>query len=306
MPLLGIVVPIFNEEQIIDHLYERVSRVLDSLDEPAKVCLVDDGSLDGSLAGIKRLCEKDSRFGYVSFSRNFGHQTAVVAGLRELDADVYVVIDGDLQDPPEMIPGLLEKWRSGYEVVYCIRQARKENVLKRWAYAGFYRLLRRISYLSIPLDSGDFCLMDRIIVEHLRRMPEHNLFVRGLRTWVGYRQIGYTYDREERAGGRTKYSLGKLFALAYDGLISFSFFPLRTAMRLGLLASLASFLATCYLIVKKLVFDIPLLGWTSTAVLILFMGGIQLFTIGIMGEYVCRIFDEVKGRPLYIIREKKL
>jgi glycosyltransferase involved in cell wall biosynthesis len=149
-------------------------------------------------------------------------------------------------------------------------------------------------------------LMDRIIVEHLRRMPEHNLFVRGLRTWVGYRQIGYTYDREERAGGRTKYSLGKLFALAYDGLISFSFFPLRTAMRLGLLTSLASFLTTSYLIVKKLVFDIPLLGWTSTAVLILFMGGIQLFTVGIMGEYICRIFDEVKGRPLYIIREKKL
>jgi len=229
-----------------------------------------------------------------------------LAGLREFDADVYVVMDGDLQDPPELIPELLAKWRSGYEVVYCVRRTRKENVFKRWAYTAFYRLLRAVSYLRIPLDTGDFCLVDRVIVEHMRRMPEHNHFIRGLRTWVGFRQTAHYYHRDARAGGTPKYTLAKLFALAYDGLISFSFMPLRLAMKLGLVVSLFSFVAICGLVFTKLVFDIPLVGWTSTAVLILFMGGIQLFTLGIVGEYIGRIFDEVKGRPLYIIREQQL
>jgi glycosyltransferase involved in cell wall biosynthesis len=306
MPTLGIVIPIFNEDEILDQLYDRLAQVMDSLCMPVVACLVDDGSADHSLAKIKGFCQKDSRFRYLSFSRNFGHQTAVLAGLREFDADVYVVMDGDLQDPPELIPELLAKWRSGYEVVYCVRRTRKENVLKRWAYSAFYRMLRAISYVHIPLDTGDFCLMDRIIVEHMRRMPEHNHFIRGLRTWIGFRQTAHYYHRDARAGGAPKYTVAKLFALAYDGLISFSFVPLRLAMKLGLLVSLFSFAGICALIFTKLVFDIPLAGWTSTAVLILFMGGIQLFTLGVVGEYIGRIFDEVKGRPLYIIREQQL
>ncbi len=306
MPTLGIVIPIFNEDQILDRLSDRLTQVMDSLEMPAVVCLVDDGSDDHSLAKIKGRCQEDSRFRYLSFSRNFGHQTAVLAGLRELDADVYVVMDGDLQDPPELIPELLAKWRSGFEVVYCVRQTRKESVFKRWAYSAFYRLLRAVSYLRIPLDTGDFCLMDRVIVEHMRRMPEHNHFIRGLRTWVGFRQTAYCYHRDARAAGTPKYTLAKLFALAYDGLISFSFMPLRLAMKLGLLVALLSFAAICGLIFTKLVFGIAVAGWTSTAVLILFMGGIQLFTLGIVGEYIARVFDEVKNRPLYIIREQQL
>jgi len=306
MPTLGVVIPVFNEEQIVEQLCRRVADVLDRLDLPAVVCLVDDGSNDGTLAQIQQFSRRDARFGYLSFSRNFGHQIAVLAGLRELDADVYVVMDGDLQDPPELIPDLLSTWRKGYEVVYCVRRSRKEHVLKRWAYAAFYRLLRAVSYLRIPLDTGDFCLMDRVVVEHLRRMPEHNPFVRGLRTWVGYRQTAYHYDRDARAGGSSKYSFRKLLALAYDGLISFSFVPLRTVMKLGFLVSLVSFLSICVLIVQKLLFGIPLAGWTSTFVLILFMGGVQLLTLGVVGEYVARIFDEVKQRPLYVIRAASL
>jgi dolichol-phosphate mannosyltransferase len=306
MPTLGIIIPIYNEEQILEQLYERVRRAISSLDVPAAVCLVDDGSKDRSLSLIKELCERDQRFRYLSFSRNFGHQTAVLAGLRELEADVYVVMDGDLQDPPELIPELLAKWRSGYQVVYCVRRTRRENVFKRWAYRAFYRLLRAVSYLQIPLDTGDFCLMDRIVVEHMRNMPEHNHFIRGLRTWIGFRQTAHHYDRDARAGGAPKYTLTKLFGLAYDGLISFSFVPLRLAMKAGLAVSLLSFAAMCGLILTKLVFDIPLVGWTSTVVLILFMGGIQLLTLGIIGEYIGRIFDEVKARPLYIIQEQQL
>lgn len=306
MPTLGIVIPVFNEEQIIEQLYERVCAVLDRLDIPAVACLVDDGSRDETLPQIRRICERDLRFRYLSFSRNFGHQTAVLAGLRELDADVYVVMDGDLQDPPEIIPDLLAKWREGFQVVYCVRHKRKENVLKRWAYSSFYRMLRHVSYLDIPLDTGDFCLMDGVVIRHLRRMPEHNHFIRGLRTWIGFRQTPFHYNRDARAGGAPKYTLTKLFGLACDGLISFSFVPLRLVTKLGFAVSCAAFLAACGLVFQKLLFDIPLLGWTSTIVVILFMGGVQLLTLGVVGEYIGRIFDEVKARPLYIVKEKKL
>lgn len=306
MPTLGLVVPVFNEEQILEQLYHRTSQAIASLGIPVVVCLVDDGSRDRSLEIIRGICARDPRFRYLSFSRNFGHQTAVLAGLRELDADVYVVMDGDLQDPPELIPELLQRWRAGYEVVYCVRRTRREGFLKRWAYRAFYRMLRAVSYLQIPLDTGDFCLMDRVVVQHLRNMPEHNPFIRGLRTWIGFRQTAHHYDRDARAGGTPKYTFTKLVGLAYDGLISFSFVPLRLATKLGVGVSLLSFAATCGLILTKLVFGLPLAGWTSTVVLILFMGGIQLLTLGIIGEYIGRIFDEVKARPLYIIKEQRL
>jgi dolichol-phosphate mannosyltransferase len=305
-PMLGIVIPIHNESAALDPLFERLQRVLDSLDLPAVVCLVDDGSSDDSLPKMRELSCRDPRFRYLSLSRNFGHQTAIVAGLRELDADVYVIMDGDLQDPPELIPELLSRWREDYQVVYCQRQGRAENVVLRAAYALFYRVLRSMSYLEIPLDTGDFCLMDRRVVDHLRRMKEHNPFVRGLRTWVGYRQTAVTYRRAVRSVGTSKYTFRKLLTLAYDGIISFSFAPLKVIVNFGLATSFLSFLAICFLLIQKVFFGIPLLGWTSLAVLILFMGGIQLLTIGVMGEYLGRIFDEVKNRPLYIVRESNL
>ena len=304
--MLGIVIPIYNEALILDQLLARTTKAIDQTGIPATVCFVDDGSTDGSLERIREFSHRDPRFRYLSFSRNFGHQTAVMAGLRELNADVYIVMDGDLQDPPELIGEMLEKWRSDYQVVYCVRKNRKENILLRTAYAVFYRILRNVSYIDIPLDSGDFCLMDRKIVDHLRTMKEHNQFIRGLRTWVGFRQIGLPYTREARAGGDSKYDLRRLLSLAYDGIISFSFAPLKLVINLGMAISLISFIAICSIIVAKLVFGIPLVGWTSLAVLILFMGGVQLLTIGIMGEYLGRIFDEVKGRPLYIVRETNL
>jgi polyisoprenyl-phosphate glycosyltransferase len=306
MPTLGIVIPVYNEEAVLPRLCERLQRVLDGLDLAGVVCFVDDGSRDRSLERLQAVAEADQRFQYLSFSRNFGHQTAVLAGLRELDADVYVVMDADLQDPPELVPELVARWREGCEVVYCVRQKRKENFLKRWAYAAFYRLLQAVSYVRIPLDSGDFCLMDRIVVDHLRQMPEHNAFIRGLRTWVGFRQAPYPYERDARADGEPKYTLRKLFGLAYDGLISFSFAPLRLATKVGFGVSFTALVATVGLIFTKLVYGIPLQGWTSTVVLILFMGGINLLTLGVMGEYLARIFDEVKGRPLYVIREQRL
>lgn len=304
--MLGIIIPIYSEEAVLELLFERLKTVMDRLDIPATVCLIDDGSQDGSLAKMKEFSRRDPRFRYLSFSRNFGHQTAILAGLHEVEAEVYVIMDGDLQDPPEFISELLAKWRADYQVVYCVRKDRKENILLRLAYALFYRILRSVSYLEIPLDSGDFCLLDRKIVDHLRAMKEHNQFIRGLRTWVGYRQIGVPYARAARAGGESKYTLRRLLALAYDGVISFSFAPLKAVVNLGLAISFASFLGICFLIVDKLFFGIPLLGWTSLAVLILFMGGIQLLTVGIIGEYLGRVFDEVKGRPLYIVKESNL
>jgi dolichol-phosphate mannosyltransferase len=304
--MLGIVIPIYNEEAVLDLLFERVRKAIDALGMPATVCLIDDGSQDGSLAKMQDFSRRDPRFRYLSFSRNFGHQTAILAGLRELDADVYVIMDGDLQDPPEIIGELLAKWRDNYQVVYCVRTDRKECLILRAAYALFYRILRSVSYLEIPLDTGDFCLLDRKIVDHLRSMKEHNQFIRGLRTWVGYRQTGVPYGRAARAGGKSKYSLRRLLALAYDGVISFSFAPLKVVINLGMAISFVSFLGVCFLVIDKLFFGIPLVGWTSLAVLILFMGGIQLLTVGIIGEYLGRIFDEVKGRPLYIVKETNL
>lgn len=306
MSVLGLVIPVYNEEALVETLYQRISTVLDQLAIDARVCLIDDGSRDRTPELLHAIAQRDPRFGYISFSRNFGHQTAVLAGVRELDADVYVVMDGDLQDPPELIPDLLDVWRRGHEVVYCVREKRKENIFKRAAYATFYRLLRSVSYLDIPLDTGDFCLMDRVVVDHLRSMPEHNQFVRGLRTWVGFRQTAFHYERDARAAGEPKYNLRKLFALAYDGLISFSFAPLRLVAKLGLLVSGIAFLVICALVFQKIFFGIPLVGWTSMIVTMLFMGGVQLLTLGVVGEYVARIFDEVKARPLYVLKARHL
>jgi len=301
--MLSLVVPIFNETEILPQFYQRATAALEGCCDSYEIIFVDDGSRDGTLDLLRRLASLDPRVRIVSFSRNFGHQTAVTAGMNYAAGAAVVVIDGDLQDPPEVIPELLERWRAGYQVVYAVRRNRKEGWLKRSAYALFYRLLRSLSYVDMPLDAGDFAIMDRQVVELLNQMPERNRFVRGIRAWVGFRQIGLEYDRAPRFAGESKYPLTKLLRLAYDGVISYSFVPLRLVTQLGFVISVVSFLAIGYLMLLKVFFGISLLGWTSTIVTILFLGGVQLVSIGILGEYVGRIFDEVKRRPLYIVKE---
>ncbi|MBI3783869.1 MAG: glycosyltransferase family 2 protein [Deltaproteobacteria bacterium] len=304
-PTISLVVPVFNEEETVPAFYKRASDALTSTGEPYEIIFVDDGSRDGTLEHLRRLAESDSKVRVLSFSRNFGHQTAVTAGMNYASGEAVAVIDGDLQDPPEIVPQLMQRWRDGYHVVYAIRRTRKENVFKRGAYRLFYRLLRSMSYVDMPLDAGDFAIMDRRVVDLLNEMPERNRFVRGIRAWVGFKQIGLEYDREPRFAGQSKYPLSKLFKLAYDGVVSYSFVPLRMVTQLGFAISLVAFLLIVYFLSLRVFFGRDLLlGWTSTIVVILFLGGVQLISLGILGEYVGRIFDEVKRRPLYVVKEE--
>lgn len=304
VPTLSLVVPMYNEEETVPTFYRRAVAALEQTGVPFELVFVDDGSTDGTFEKLRALAAVDSRVKIIRFSRNFGHQTAVTAGLHYSTGAAVAVIDGDLQDPPEFVPRLFDKWREGYEVVYAVRRSRKENILKRAAYRLFYRLLRRLSYVDIPLDSGDFAIMDRRVVDELNAMPERNRFVRGIRAWVGFRQTGLEYDREPRFAGQSKYPLRKLIKLAYDGLVSYSFVPLRLVTHLGFLISGVAFAIIVYLLALRFVYGERLvMGWTSTVVVILFLGGIQLLSLGILGEYVGRIFDEVKRRPLYVVRE---
>jgi len=301
--MYSIVIPIYNERETIPVLYERVKNVIDTIDAPTEVVIVEDGGTDGSFEMLKEIHDKDPRFKVVRFSRNFGHQVAISAGLDYATGDAIMILDGDLQDPPEVLSQFITKWKEGFDVVYAIRKNRKENFLKRAAYALFYRILRHLSYLDIPLDSGDFCLMDRRVVEAMRKLPERKRFVRGLRTWVGFRQIGLPYERDKRFAGAPKYTFTKLLTLAYDGIFSISTTPLRIAVYSGFSLAALAFLAGIWVIYQKLVYGIALVGWASTIVIMTFLGGIILSTLGIIGEYVSRIYEEVKGRPLYVVKE---
>jgi len=303
-PTLSVVIPIFNEEETLPALYERLSAVLVGIGEPFEVIFVNDGSRDGSERMLREFHARDPRFKSIHFSRNFGHQTAITCGFDHARGQAVVAMDGDLQDPPEVLPDLLARWREGYEVVYAVRQKRKEGLLKRGAYKAFYWLLRKVSYLDIPLDSGDFSLIDRRVIDLLASMPERNRFVRGLRTWVGFRQVGYEYAREARYAGQSKYNLAKLFKLAFDGLVSYSYVPLRVVSNVGLLVSAAALGYMGYLLLARLFGGTPIAGWTSTIVIVLFLGGVQLLSLGVIGEYVGRIFEEVKQRPHYVVRER--
>jgi len=302
-PELSVVIPVFNEEQTLDRLVERLTRVLDSIGEPWEVLFVNDGSLDRSAAMLRAFHERDARLKSIVLSRNFGHQVAISCGLDFARGHGVIVMDGDLQDPPEVLPDLVRTWREGWDVVYAVRHRRKENVFKRAAYKTFYWLLRRVSYLDIPLDSGDFSLIDRRVVDLLKSMPERNRFVRGLRTWVGLRQTGFEYARAARFAGESKYSFTKLLRLAFDGLVSYSYVPLRVVSNIGLLVSLTALAYMTYLLLARLLGDRTIQGWTSTVVIVLFLGGIQLLSLGIIGEYIGRIFDEVKQRPHYVVAE---
>jgi dolichol-phosphate mannosyltransferase len=301
--LVSVVVPVFNEQQTLDRLVERLTSALDAAGEKFEVVFVNDGSRDRSAEILRAHHSRDPRLKCISLSRNFGHQVAVTCGLDHASGDAVVVMDGDLQDPPEVLPGMIARWREGFDVVYAVRRRRKEGWAKVLAYKSFYWILRRVSYLEIPLDSGDFSLMDRRVVDLLARMPERNRFVRGLRTWVGLRQTGYEYERDARFAGESKYSFTKLLRLAFDGLVSYSFAPLRMVSNLGMLVSLSALVYMLYLLLARILGDTTIQGWTSTVVIVLFLGGIQLLSLGIIGEYIGRIFDEVKQRPQYVVSE---
>jgi glycosyltransferase involved in cell wall biosynthesis len=300
---MSVVVPLYNEQENIGELYNRLTASLQALQISYEIILVNDGSKDSTGDMINDLRRKDSRVVAVHLTRNFGHQPAVCAGLDASEGNCVVVMDGDLQDPPEVLKDFLELRKQGYEVVYAVRRRRKEGVLKRLAYFTFYRLMRAISDLEIPLDSGDFCLMDRRVVEALKQLPERVRFVRGLRTFVGFRQIGLCYERAARVAGEPKYTFRALVRLAVDGLISFSSYPLHLVTYLGIAAASIAVLLSVWVLVDALYnFKTPR-GWASTMIVVLFMGAIQLISLGIMGEYVRRIFLECKGRPTYLVRE---
>jgi dolichol-phosphate mannosyltransferase len=267
-----------------------------------EMIFVDDGSEDKSLERLHVLAAQDHHVMVVELARNFGHQVAITAGLDHARGNAVIVMDADLQDPPEVLPQLIAKWREGHDVVYAIRQQRKEGWFKRAAYGAFYRLWKQVANIEIPLDAGDFCIMDRTVVNLLRSMPERNRFVRGIRSWVGLRQTGMPYERQARNAGRPKYSFGRLMLLALDGLISFSYTPLRVASLSGVGISLLSFLLAGFFFIKKLTTGLNPPGFATLVVAIFFLAGIQLITIGVMGEYIGRIFDEVKRRPLYVVR----
>ena len=299
----SVVIPVYNEEETLDLLIDRLMAALDPLGEPFEVIFVDDGSSDRSRDILRDRHDRDPRIKYLGLSRNFGHQVAISCGIDFADGRGVIVMDGDLQDPPEILPDLIARWREGYDVVYAVRQQRTESLFKRAAYKSFYRLLARVSYLDIPLDSGDFSLMDRRVVDLLKRMPERNRFVRGLRTWVGLRQTGFEYARGARHAGRSKYTLTKLVRLAFDGLVSYSFVPLRAVSNLGLIVSVSALGYMVYLLSARLFGGQVIQGWTSTVVIVLFLGGVQLLSLGIIGEYVGRVFDEVKRRPQYVVSD---
>jgi dolichol-phosphate mannosyltransferase len=304
LPDLSVVVPVCNEAPALEELHRRLASALDALEIRFEVIFVNDGSTDESLAILSEVHTRDPRFKIVDFSRNFGQQLAVTAGIDHATGKAVVVMDGDLQDPPEILPKLIERWKEGYEVVYAVRRRSvEEPFLKRVAYASFYRLLRRIAEVEIPLDSGDFALMDRRVVDMLRSMPERNRYVRGLRAWVGFRQIGVEYERASRSAGETKYNWRGLLRLAYDGIFSFSEAPLRLTRDIGFIITLFAGLLGLWTLVKRLLLYEVVPGFATLAILVLFFGGVQLLTVGVLGEYIARIYTEVKARPRYVLRE---
>lgn len=301
----SIVIPVYNEADSLMELYRRLSPVMDQLDGSVELILVNDGSRDRSLVLIRSLREQDGRVCYLSLARNFGHQVAVTAGLNFTRGQAVVVLDADLQDPPELIPTLIEQWRQGYDVVYAQRSQRhRESWFKRSTAYLFYRLLKQLADVEIPIDTGDFCLMDRRVVEVLNAMPERNRYIRGLRSWVGFRQTAVVFERDPRFAGEVKYTFGKSLSLAVNGLVSFSKVPLRISTYIGLLASVLAIVMAGLVIYWRLFYPTsPLTGYAAIAVAIFFIGAVQLFSIGILGEYIGRIYEEVKNRPLYTLSE---
>jgi polyisoprenyl-phosphate glycosyltransferase len=306
--LVSIVIPVYCSEPILPETHRRLGEVLSALapEYDYEIVFVNDGSSDGSMSVLKSIAEKDPRVRALDLSRNFGHQIALSAGIDHAMGDVVVVIDDDLQDPPEVIPQMLEKWREGYKVVYGVRTRREgENAFKRWTASAFYRMLKWMSDVDIPVDSGDFRLMDRAVVDALKSMREETRYVRGMVAWIGFKQCALPYEREARFAGTGNYTMGRLIKFALDGILSFSSRPLALSAQFGMIVTLVAFLSTVYLVVLKLAYpDRIVAGWTSVLVAVLFMGGVQLISIGVLGSYLGRVFYETKHRPLYFVAER--
>lgn len=302
-PTISVVIPIYNEEDTCPELFSRLLKTLESLGESFEVIFVDDGSTDGTLSLVKKASSQDPRLKYLSLSRNFGHQIAISAGIDYARGEAVIVMDGDLQDPPELIPEFCQRWGGGHDVVYAIRKNRKENIFLRSCYSLSYAVIRKIADITIPPNAGDFCLMSRRVVDTITRMPERNRYLRGLRAWAGFRQVGLAYERDRRFTGKSKYSLMKLVKLAVDGMTSFSHFPLRLCGYLGYSMSFLSFLGFIVALVARLTIKDAPIGWFSTIVSIFFLGGIQLIMLSVVGSYIGRIYTEVQQRPLYVVKE---
>lgn len=301
---LSVVIPVFNEEETLDALFTTIRERLAALEVSYEVVLIDDGSRDRTAEMLGEMTRRDARFRSIHFSRNFGHQAAVTAGLHFARGSAVVVMDADLQDPPELLAALIARWRDGYHVVYAQRVKRiAEGPLKRGIAFMYYRLLQRLTDVTIPADTGDFCLMDRRVVELLNKMPERNRYLRGLRAWLGFRQTAVQFERPPRYAGEPKYTFWKSLALGVNGIVAFSKVPLRFATWLGMIASGLSVVLTIWAVYQRLVGGDTVRGWASTLVVILLLGGVQLLMIGIVGEYLSRIYDEVKQRPMYVIGE---
>ena len=304
MPKYSVVIPIYNEESTIPALYQRVSAVMDGLDDTSELVFINDGSQDRTLELLRELHDRDDRVVYLSLARNFGHQIAVTAGLNYVRGEAIIVLDGDLQDPPELIPDLLELWRQGYHVVYAQRTKRvREGWFKRLCAYVFYRTLKHLADVDIPTDTGDFCLMDRQIVDLLNQMPERNRYLRGLRAWVGFKQTAFKFDRDSRFAGEVKYTFAKSLGLAINGLVSFSSVPLRLSTYLGLFSAVLAIVMAILVLYWRVFTNSTLTGFATIAIAIFFLGAVQLISIGILGEYIGRIYEEVKHRPLYTLSE---
>jgi glycosyltransferase involved in cell wall biosynthesis len=301
-PSVSVAIPLFNEEEGLPELYRRLRDVLADLPgQGHEIVFVDDGSSDGTFEILESLAEIDPQVRAVRLSRNFGHQAALTAALDQVSGDVVVLMDGDLQDAPETIPLFLAKYAQGYDVVYAVRQKRKEGLLKRFCYAAFYRVIRRLSDIELPADAGDFSLLSRRVVNELRQSPERHRYLRGLRSWVGFRQIGVPVERDARFAGDSKYSLRKLISLACDGIFSFSVAPLRVATSIGAVAVLGSAAFAAYATFVHLFLNRSPAGFTALVVALTFLAGVQLLFLGLCGEYIGRIYEQVKQRPQYVV-----
>lgn len=303
--VLSIVVPVYNEEEVLPIFHSRLGAALGNIEGGWEVVYINDGSTDGTLSILKQLQLTDSAVGFAALSRNFGKEAAMSAGLRLARGNAVILIDADLQDPPEVVHEMIAKWRDGYDVVYGTRTERPgESAFKLATARAFYRLLNRLSDVPIPLDTGDFRLMSRRVVDTLRAMPERDRFVRGMVSWVGFRQTPLPYRRAQRFAGESKYPLRKMLRFATDGILSFSIKPLQLSISLGLLAASLSMLGIGYALFLRVFTSIWVEGWTALMIAVLFIGGVQLICVGILGEYVGRIYNEVKQRPLYVVQER--
>ena len=304
-PLISVVVPVYNESPNVEAFYLRVSKVMKDMGEPYEILFVNDGSKDDTLFNLLVLADKDSNVKIIDLSRNFGKEIALTAGLDFASGDAVIPIDADLQDPPELIPELVAKWREGYDVVYATRTEREgESWFKRWTAHLFYRVIQKVTPLPIPKDTGDFRLLSRQVVQALKQLRERNRFMKGLFSWVGFRQTSVLYRRNRRNAGRSKWNYWKLWNFALEGITSFSYIPLQFATYFGLTVALFAFLYALFIVFRTLLLGRDVPGYPSLITIILFLGGVQLFAIGVVGEYIGRIYNEVKRRPLYLVKAK--